>query len=127
MGVPLLEHGADPRAVDDTGTTARMVAAGLEVEMGHPEMRILLDALGTRDAERHVAPLGPEAPAWLVSAAATNRRVAVRALIATGVDANGTDARGWTPLIIAAEQENADTVRMLLRGGARVNARTPKG
>jgi ankyrin repeat protein len=49
------------------------------------------------------------------------------ALLATGVDPNGRDARGYTPLHLAASLGREGAVRRLIRQGALPQARSPDG
>ena len=58
----------------------------------------------------------------LVSAAATQDKAAVRALLKQGVDVNTARADGGTALLWAAHWDDLDTVDLLLKAGANVNA-----
>jgi ankyrin repeat protein len=54
----------------------------------------------------------------LLIAVNTNREPVVKFLLALGANPNVTDAKGWTPLISAADEGNAANVQMLLAAGA---------
>jgi ankyrin repeat protein len=65
---------------------------------------------------------GDRAVAILSAAAAQGYVRAVRALIKNGVDVNGADATGKTPLMYAARHMEQDCVAALLKADARPNA-----
>src|SRR5687767_3509212 len=58
----------------------------------------------------------------LVTAAAQQDKTAIRALLKEGVDVNSARADGVTPLLWAAHWGDLDTIDLLLRAGAKVNA-----
>src|SRR5688572_12162922 len=58
----------------------------------------------------------------LVTAAAQQDKAAIRALLKEGVDANIVRADGATALLWAAHWNDLETVDLLLRAGAKVNA-----
>jgi ankyrin repeat protein len=60
----------------------------------------------------------------LLKAAEEVDEKAVAELLRQGANANAEDARGWTPLILAAQTGNVAMVRTLISAGANVNHRT---
>lgn len=63
--------------------------------------------------------------AQLTSAIRANDTVRVRQLLADGVSPNvSVEGGGWTPLMTAVMQDNAETVKLLLDSGADLYART---
>lgn len=69
----------------------------------------------------------PSAGASLYKAAASGATSTVSKLLANGTDPNWRDARGWTPLMIAAAERHLDTVVVLLEAKADPNARNALG
>jgi ankyrin repeat protein len=63
----------------------------------------------------------------LVTAAADQDKVAMRALLKQGVDVNATRADGATALLWAAHFDDLETVDLLLKAGAKVNAADDHG
>jgi ankyrin repeat protein len=63
----------------------------------------------------------------LITAAAEQDKVALRALIKQGVDVNTTRADGATALLYAAHRDDLDVVDLLLKAGANVNAAEDHG
>jgi len=51
----------------------------------------------------------------------------LRELLATGVDVNTQDAKGFTPLIIAAYDDHLEATKLLLEAGADVNVQDRAG
>jgi len=54
-------------------------------------------------------------------------RSLIQALLAKKADVDAVDERGWTPLMIAADNGDAEMSQLLIEHGANVDARTPKG
>ena len=52
---------------------------------------------------------------------------AISEALKRGADVNGRDPDGWSPLMLAAQWNNAEVVRVLLEAGAEVNALNPSG
>ena len=67
------------------------------------------------------APAAAQDDAPLVTAAAEQDRVAVRALLDAGADVNAARADGATALLYAAHWDDLETASLLLQAGARVN------
>lgn len=66
------------------------------------------------------------ADAWVQQAGAGDT-AAVRAFLASGMDANARDTDGHTPLMNAAAGGHEEIVRTLLASGAQVNVTSPRG
>src|SRR5207247_931694 len=82
-----------------------------------------LDALA-RLLERTEKPEGADRfwNAPIVIAVNANRPKAIEFLVKHGADPNLTDEEDWTPLHLAAENHDLETVRTLIKLGAHVNA-----
>ena len=63
----------------------------------------------------------------LLSASEDGRVAEVRRALDSGLSANSSDFRGWTPLLNAAERGNLVLIRLLLAHHSDVNARTKGG
>jgi len=63
----------------------------------------------------------------LITAAAEQDKVALRALLKQGVDANTTRADGATALLYAAHRDDLEAVDLLLKAGANANAAEDHG
>ncbi len=115
MAGRLLDAGADVNAANRNGATPLTLActnAGTAV----------IDRLLKAGADPSVAPSG--APP-LVACAHRGVVPAVQMLMARGADVNAKDSwRGQTPLMWAAAENHADLIKVLLAGGATVDART---
>lgn len=114
----LLAAGADPRHVDDGGTSvlkwARQVAGKEVVEL-------------IRHPDRAADSTGPLALADLHLGAATGDVELIRDCLAAGVPADAPDGDGWTPLMVAARQGRRAAVQALLEAGASPYLRSPGG
>lgn len=107
--------------VDSSGRTLLMQAAAQGFEEG--VARILAGA--GRDAVNFVTRDGTTA---LHCAMASGNSAIVSRLLSAGADPNGADARGRTPLWLAAQTENARLVSLLLDYGAQPEQRVgPRG
>lgn len=86
-------------------------------------VRALLDAGG------QVNETDPDGTSLLAWAAISNRVDMARLLIARGADVNQVDKNGMTPLLYAASIDfgNSAMIDLLLKSGARENARTKDG
>src|SRR5262249_20815390 len=125
---------------DSHGVTALMIAS----RTGHAEAVKALIAKGGRVNEKEPQ-MGETALVW---AASRNNAEAARALIEAGADVNTrstalnmapyrweTDGMlasmlpvgGWTPLMYAARDGAVDAARILVDGGANLNAQDPVG
>jgi len=112
----LIRAGAKVNAANDLGATALSVAAG----NGSAKAVTLLLQSG---ADPNAAPAGRESP--LMLAAWTGSVDAVQALVDAGaaIDAKESE-RQQTALMWAAAQRHPAVVRLLVRGGADVHAKT---
>jgi ankyrin repeat protein len=106
----LLEAGADPGAVDESGRTALQHARAA----GHKKVIALLE----KAAEEHDTAAGVD----LWTAAATGPVYRVRTLIDAGANPDARDAEGRTPLMIAAAAGQSDIVAFLCAKGADARA-----
>jgi ankyrin repeat protein len=112
----MLDTGLDPNARDASGYTPLIAAA----RAGNVAMVRLL-------ASRGADPNLPDAAvnSWtpLLHAVHKAQPGAIAALLDAGANANGTDASGTTPLMMAAGYGDTDIVKILLARGA--NPRLP--
>ncbi len=131
----LIEKGADVNLFDNDGNTALMIACD---HNGHEAVKLLLDnkaAVYFMNKDKRTA---------LHIAAAGVRKRIVEALLATraevtvssagadvrGVDVNGPDGSGRTPLMLAADNEGFvpdDVMELLLNKGAQIDLQDPQG
>ena len=88
--------------------------------------RLTVTALGVLLATA-AATLAADADLRLVTAAADQDKVAVRALLKQGVNVNAARADGATALLFAAHWDDVETVDLLLKAGAKVNAADDHG
>jgi ankyrin repeat protein len=102
----LLERGADIDALDENGRSA--LASTVQLP-GLTWFQLLLNR--GADLERFGA-------GTLLEAAANGRTDIARALIERGIAVDSPDARGATPLLLAAKGAHVETVRFLLAAGA---------
>jgi uncharacterized protein len=63
----------------------------------------------------------------LLKAAEAGDGARAETLLASGVDINSRDKRGFTPLMYAAANDRVETIALLVRRGADVNARSDIG
>jgi ankyrin repeat protein len=109
----LLDRGADANATNDAGATALIWAAndidkvrlllarGADVKARTKEGRTAIHVAARRDGASEV----------------------VRLLLDNGADVNDSDAAGGTPLLLAADGGDVDTVKLLIARGADVHHR----
>jgi ankyrin repeat protein len=109
----LLAAGANPDAVDSSGTTALMKAAW----WGHAEsVRALLAGGAAINAANQ---LGQTA---LIAAASRGHNDIVRDLLGAGADPRARTVDGTSALLLAVKGPHVQTVRLLLQANADVNA-----
>lgn len=108
----LLDRGADVNATNSAGATALMRAA-----TNYEKVRLLLD----RDADVN-ARSGLGNTALMLAARSANSHRTVSLLLARGADAKATNHFGSTALMAAAAGGDNQSVRLLLKRGADVNA-----
>jgi ankyrin repeat protein len=113
----LINAGADPAAVNDSGITALHLAAG-----DPRKVRLLLE----HGAAVNRASLMGRTP-LLVAAGIEGTFETVKLLVEQGADVNAADTVGVTPLIAAAFVDNGAVARFLVEKGANVNARGTVG
>jgi ankyrin repeat protein len=146
----LIQAGADPNAVDDSGATP--LTSGIRNGVGIPMFRLLLES----GSDPNKVPKGDWTPlhmavGWgkadlvelvlakggkfdseadgrpiLTTAASSSTPEVIEVLIANGADPNEATSAGNTPLHIAAIQ-GTGVVDALLAGKARLNAKNRKG
>ena len=123
----LIEKGADLNAVNSEGNTALMLAIGRN--NGKAVTQLLahgasIDSLNKdRQSALHLAAAGVRSK--FVAALLTAKPSA-----GTGVDVNGLDAKGRTPLMLAADNEGFvpdEVMQILLSNGAKIDAQDPEG
>ena len=113
----LLENGADPKAVDRTGKTAMLYAAG----RGFAGIVGMLHAAGV---DVNLA-LGNDLTALMWAAGFSNDvpptegLATVSLLLGLGAEVNRRDNRGRTALMTAAERDYAEVVDALVKAGAK--------
>jgi ankyrin repeat protein len=110
----LLDHGADPNAMDNDWTTPLMAAAFSGDER---ILKVLLDHkanpnIGTRG--------GMTALIWARGVPA------VKLLLSSGAYVNDKDVTGKTALYYATQRADQDVVKALIEGGANVNLKDDK-
>jgi ankyrin repeat protein/mono/diheme cytochrome c family protein len=108
----LVDRGANPNAVSQTGATPLMSAR-------HSEVVSLLVARGADVTAR-----SKRGETALADAASRGDLAAVKLLLEKGADVNAADYRGYTPLLQAVQydRDSPDIVKLLLERGANVNA-----
>jgi ankyrin repeat protein len=109
----MLAAGADRDARDANGWNALRWAKNGKSQ----EVVALLEQAGMRE--------GGDADDALLAAVGKKDAAAVGAVLEARADPNTRDARGATPLVIAARNGDVDAVERLLRAGADANATTP--
>jgi ankyrin repeat protein len=111
----LLDAGANVNAANRNGATPLTLAC---TNAGTAVVDLLLKAGADPSAATSGAPP-------LVACAQRGAVPAVQLLIARGADVNAKDTwRGQTPLMWAAAENHADLIKVLLAGGAAVDARS---
>lgn len=118
MAKKLLAAGADPNMAIMSGETPLMAAAG----RGNLDtVRALLSGGAKPNAQESMG--GQSALMWALS----KRQVAVvDELVKHGADVDLASKTGFTPLMFAAQQGDADSARILLKAGANVDEAQPK-
>ena len=115
----LLEAGADPNLANRYG----LRPLALAIELGDLEMVRLLIAAGA-DA---TVPDAADEP-LLFAAVRSGKPAIVEALLEAGASVDATDgAYDQTALMVAAREDEAGSVALLLAAGADVNRQTPAG
>ena len=113
----LLEAGANPNAAQSTGETVLMTCA----RTGNlAAVKSLLD----RGAEPNGREPRWEQTALMWALAAGHSRLA-RTLVEHGAQVKARSREGFTPLLFAVQQDDLDSVRLLLDKGADLNYATP--
>lgn len=114
----LLAAGADPNAQLLSGETPLMQSA----QTGNVEMARILLAAGA-DPNARESNAGQNALMWGIS----ERHAAITdELVKHGADINATSKSGFTALMFAAQQGDADSARILLNAEANPNETAPK-
>ncbi len=114
----LLEHGADPNTLDESGRPVLVAAAAA----GNTEVLPMLLAKGAAIEAADSA--GTTA---LLAATLGGHTDAVKTLLDAGANANGAGQRDITPLIAAIVRGHTPIAESLIKAGADVNASTGKG
>jgi uncharacterized protein len=118
MAERLLTAGADPNAALMSGETPLMEAA----RRGNlATVRALLSKRANPNAKESNG--GQNALMWAIS---QRQSQVVEALIEGGADVHGGSKTGFTPLMFAAQKNDVDSARLLLRAGAKPNDAQPK-
>lgn len=112
----LLNAGADTAKTARDGLTPLLIA----LQKGHKEVVNVLLA-GVRDK------IVREGPSWLTTAARNGHAALVRFLVEAGVDKDGYDEIGYTPLTSVARSNQPGVVSLLLELGADKNKPTAGG
>lgn len=97
---------------------------GLAAFFGHQELASELLRLG---ADVHAVSRNAMQVQPLHSAVAGNHLAIVQALVEAGADVNAAQQGGFTPLMGAAQNGNAEVTRFLLSHGAGLDTRTSEG
>jgi serine/threonine-protein phosphatase 6 regulatory ankyrin repeat subunit B len=117
--------GASVNAKDNEGRTALMVAA----ERGHVEtIKLLFEAGAAINAKDNMGKTAlMHTQGYMYSRSSS--LAAGKYLIATGASINDVNAKGQTPLMLAAQRNYLEEVKILLEAGARasINARDNEG
>ena len=121
----LLAHGADARAVDDTGKPPIVYAAAsgsLDIVRQLLAKNIDLNARYANDLTLLIWASGPDQ-----SVAEAQALEVVSYLVSTGAHIDDRDDRGRTALMTAAEGNHADIAKLLLNHGADPSLRDKAG
>ena len=141
----LLDGGADPNLVNNSGSTALMLsatdiakvrllkerAANVNLASMRGRTALFLAAMSDRSADIVRLLISAGADIHVVdgmkmtalhAAALGNDTETVRLLVDAGLDVNARDFQGFTPLIFATSNGNLAVARLLLARGAEVNA-----
>lgn len=117
----LLEHGANPNAISNEGSTALMWAAGRSNGIGSQKCLAAVKALLAYGADPSICNHRGYTP--LMAAALIREATTVQVLIEAGAQLEATDFRGETALFKAVYSNCVESVKHLLMAGANVNAR----
>jgi len=118
MTVKLIAAGADPSAPLMSGETPLMEAAG----RGNVEtVKALLKGGANPNATEAMG--GQTALMWAI---AKKQPAVVDELVKYKADVNLGSKTGFTPLMFAAQQDDVDSARILIKAGANVNEAQPK-
>ena len=123
----LLEQGADPNIPSSTGLfPIQHVLQDSEVEEGDIAGRLIFQLLLKHGANFHVRnkEYGQTA---LHYAAKCGKVYAIDILIQLGVNVNDKDDNGFSPLLIAAMENNLEIFNKFIKSGANVNSKCKKG
>ena len=115
----LLQNGADPDPVDNSGVTPLWLAA----QSGHHEIVSMILDRGTAEKKKIdlEAEWGTNERRPIHQAAQGGHLKTVQLLLEKGADCDPDDESGTTPLWSAAQNGNAELMRELLKAGARVD------
>jgi uncharacterized protein len=118
MTEKLLAAGADPNTPLMSGETPLMEAA----RRGNlADVRVLLSNKANPNASESIG--GQNALMWALS---ERQSAVVEELIKGGADIHAGSKTGFTPLMVAAQQGDEVSARILLRAGAKPNVAQPK-
>jgi ankyrin repeat protein len=125
----LLEHGADPNAIDKRSQTPLQGAVGQGApEPEHADLRCDCDiAQLLLDGGANVNSKDGLSSTSLHAAARDGHLEMARLLLDSGAEIEARAAAGETPLHRAAEGSHQEMIRLLLRAGAAVNKRDSLG
>lgn len=118
MTLLLLEHGADPNAVDEEGRSA------LWLSLENSQFEIL-DILLAHGADIDLKDKDGSTP--LMKFAYLNRYKRLQWLLEHGAGTNVRDNEGRTALMLAASRGKTEAAHLLLQAGAAVDTRDSKG
>ena len=114
----LLRAGADPNATRETGESAIMTAS----RTGNLKAVKALLAYEP-DLNRQENRRGQTALMWAIE---QGHPQVAKLLIERGADVNARSKNGFTPLLFAAQQNDLDSVQVLLAAGAKLDGFTPE-
>jgi len=118
MTEKLLAAGADPNTPLMSGETPLMEAA----RRGNlADVRVLLSNKANPNASESIG--GQNALMWALS---ERQSAVVEELIKSGADVHAASKTGFTPLMVAAQQGDEVSTRILLSAGAKPNVAQPK-
>lgn len=112
--IALLEHDADTSKANNDERTPLHLAA----ELGHLSVTTALIAAGADMTFR----CEDNEPSALDVAASAGKVAVLNEMIESGVEMEGVDSDGRTPLVIAVASNQAGSVEVLAKAGARVDA-----